>query len=98
MFPFDQFKRVVAGSGLSKTELSKVYGVSRQTIYGWLDGTPPKAGSYTERMAITITRGITAAIRTGALPMQAVAAGERKRRVRKMAATLQALKPEPVPE
>lgn len=98
MFPFDQFKRVVTGSGLSKTELSKVYGVSRQTIYGWLDGTPPKPGSYTERMAVVITRGVLAAIQRGALPMQAVAAGERKRRVRKMASALQALKPEPISE
>lgn len=93
MFDPVEFKRVVATAGLTKTELARVYGVSRQTIYGWLDGAPPRGEGYTARMAVAITHGILSAVQRKVLPMRAVNAAERKRRVDKMATMLQSLKP-----
>lgn len=96
MFNLPQFKQVVSTAGLSKAEIAQVYGVSRQTVYGWLDGPPPKRGSYTERMAVVITRALLAAVQRGVLPMPPLDRDERRRRMAKMATTLRNLKPEPI--
>ena len=93
------FKRVLADSGLTKSELAELYGVSRQTIHAWAAGTsPPRVGSYTARMQTVITNALCNAIDRKLLPLKLSHRGSpqkeaRRERITKMAATLQSLKP-----
>ena len=90
------FKGVLRDSGLTKVELAKLYSVSRQTIHGWATGvSPPRPGSYTERMATVITHALTNAVGRKLLPLRAMSKELWAARVEKMAATLQNLKPAP---
>ena len=38
MFNHESFARVFDDSGLTKTEIADIYGVSRQTVYAWYSG------------------------------------------------------------
>ena len=38
MFNHEAFARVFDDSGLTKTEIADIYGVSRQTVYAWYSG------------------------------------------------------------
>jgi DNA-binding XRE family transcriptional regulator len=38
MFNRESFARVFDDSGLTKTEIADIYGVSRQTVYAWYSG------------------------------------------------------------
>lgn len=91
----EAFKRVLADAGLSRTELAELYGVSRQTIHYWINTAPPRAGSYTARMASVITAALLTAITRGILPLAAVSHEIRAARIARMARTLQSLKPAP---
>jgi DNA-binding XRE family transcriptional regulator len=87
-------KRVVAGSGLTKKELAVLYGVSRQTIHSWAEGTsPPREGSLLARQAEAITLALLNLISNGGLPFPAMMKEARKARVERMSKTLQALRP-----
>ena len=88
------FARVQEAAGLTKVELAAIYGVSRQTIHAW-GSAPPRAGSYTARMAAVITRVMCRALDQGILPLGAMDKTVRAARVAKMAATSQNLKPAP---
>lgn len=94
------FPRVVSESGLTKSELAYLYGVSRQTIYDWMEGTearaPSRKASYTLRIAETITKAIMVAINRKILPLAPMAREARKKRVDAMAKTLAGLKPAPI--
>ena len=87
-------KRVGAGSGLTKKELAILYGVSRQTIHSWAEGTsPPREGSLLARQAEAITLALLNLISNGGLPFPAMVKEARRSRVERMAKTLQGLKP-----
>lgn len=88
--------RVVSDSGLSRVELAKLYGVSRQTLYYWLTVSPPREGSLLARMVVVITAALLTAIDKKVLPLSDTSSEVRARRVAAMARTLQALKPAPV--
>lgn len=90
------FKRILGESGLTKVELAELYGVSRQTIHYWTRVGPPREGSYTARMAETITAALLNAMQSKLLPLGAMAKDARRVRVTRMAKTLQNLKPAPV--
>lgn len=85
--------RVVAHSGLTNTELAQLYGVSRQSFHHWRAVAPPRAGTYTARMAEVITAALVNAIDKKVLPFGGMDKAARLKRIERMAATLQALKP-----
>ena len=90
MFDCLQFKRVMERSGLTKVELSELYGVSRQTLYAWLDHVPNQH-TLAER-AEKYTAGLFAAISRGLLPFPpSLSKEQRKERLRKMARHLHSL-------
>lgn len=89
-------KRVVANSGLTKKELAILYGVSRQTIHSWDQGTsPPREGSLLARQAEAITLALLNLISNGGLPFPAMMKEARKARVERMAKMLANIKPTP---
>jgi DNA-binding XRE family transcriptional regulator len=95
MFSVEKLQRVVRDSGLNKSELAALYGVSRQTLYTWLDDQPPRPGSLQARLAEAITATILAAIDKRALPLVPTDVRQRRERIAKMRDTLQNLKPAP---
>lgn len=90
------FKRVLASAGFTKIELAELYGVSRQTVHTWAKGGQPRPGSYTERMAMVITKALLAALDKRMVPLGAMTKDARAARVASMARTLQNLKPAPL--
>lgn len=97
MFSTDDFKRVSDDSGLTKAELAGVYGVSRQTIYSWLNGPGPRPDSIVARSASATTRMLSAMLTRKLLPLK-VNADERKRRLGKITTNATTLRPDPVGE
>lgn len=89
------FARVLGESGLTKIELARMYGVSRQTIHGWAFIGPPRAGSLLARHAEVVTQALLVAVERGLLPLEATDKSVRRERVAMMAARLQGLKPAP---
>ena len=94
------FAKVISDSGLAKTELAVLYGVSRQTIHGWAFVGPPRAGTLLARQAEVITAALCNAIDKGVLPLNLsrVLSPQkelRKARVQRMAVTLGNLRPAP---
>lgn len=89
------FQRVIAQSGLTKIELGRLYGVSRQSIHCWQD-TPPREGSLLARQAEAITAALVSLIDTKRLPLPAMSKDARTIGIAKLATTLQNLKPVPV--
>lgn len=89
------FALVVTGAGLSAIELAQLYGVSRQTIYAWMKGTPPREGSLLARLAEAITAALLRSIERKVLPFAAVSREIRAARIVRMAKVLQSLKPAP---
>lgn len=96
MFSQAAFKRVVRDSGLTKSELATLYGVARQTLYGWLGGQVPRPGSLSDRMAFTITQALCIAIDRKLLPLPALDIEVRRKRVATMRVRMQNLAPAPV--
>jgi DNA-binding XRE family transcriptional regulator len=90
------FQRVVAHSGLTKSELAYLYGVSRQTIYDWADGKRSRKPSYTVRIAETITAVLVSAIDRHILPLKPMSRDARAAGIARLAKTLQDLKPAPI--
>ena len=90
------FARVLTGSGLTKVELGLLYGVSRRTVHTWATVGPPRAGSYTARMAQVITQALVNAMDRKILPFKPIRKDARFERVMKMAVTVQSLKPAPI--
>ena len=90
------FEQVLDRTGLTRGELAKLYGVSRQAIYYWKDTALKRTNTYTARMAETITRALLVAIARGILPLPVMDRGQRRKKIVSMARTLQALKPAPV--
>jgi DNA-binding XRE family transcriptional regulator len=92
VFNRENFKRVIKNSGLTKSELAGLYGVTRQTIYDWYEGPgAPTQKALAEREA-SYTSALLVAISKGVLPMKV----ERDRlaraaRVHSMAKALHAL-------
>jgi uncharacterized protein YjcR len=87
MFDRKNFTRVFDDSGMTKAELAKLYGVSRQTIYAWKDGhSTPVQKTVAEREQL-YTRGLLAAMNKGLLPLPKQPA-QRKERLLKMAQAL----------
>ena len=89
------FARVVSESGLAKTELASLYGVSKQTIHGWIAGHSPRAHSILARQAEVITQALVKLLDMRQLPWAAMDKAVRKARVEKMSEKLQSLKPAP---
>jgi hypothetical protein len=63
----DQAREVLAALSLNKTQLADVLGVSRPTLYDWLDGKEPNA-SNAQRL-VTLLRLLTGAGITSASPL-----------------------------
>lgn len=90
------FQRVVEASGLTKVELSQLYGVSRQSIYCWHHSGGARDGSLLARQAETITNALVTLIDTKRLPLPAMGKAARRVGIARLATTLQNLKPVPV--
>jgi transposase-like protein len=69
MFDTTKFRKVMDESGLTKAELAKLYGVSRQSLYAWRD-TAPRQHTLAER-AEKYTAGLLAGMARGLLPFSA---------------------------
>lgn len=91
MFSHEKFKRVFKESGLTKSELASLYGVSRQTIYDWHDGDGAPTQKALAVRAELYTNGLAAALDHGVLPIRVKDAKLRKERVLAMAQALHAL-------
>lgn len=60
----DQAREVMAALNLNKTQLAEVLGVSRPTLYDWLDGKEPNAANaqrLTGLVRLLVNAGVTAA-------------------------------------
>ena len=64
MFECSKFRKVMDKSGLTKKELTLLYGVSRQALYLWRDRAPhqttlaQRAEKYTDALDAAITKGV----------------------------------------
>ena len=91
MFDREKLSRVAEHSGLTKGELAFVLGVTRATVYTWLDGTTP-----TKYIVVFIDRALdrlSLAIEKGVLPLSDNLSREsRKARIEKMKAGLENLR------
>lgn len=91
MFDREAFKNVFEESGLTKTELAYLYGVSRQTLYGWAGASEPQQKTLVERAA-AYTTALRSAMRQHLLPFPvSITPQVRKARLLKMAQGLHAL-------
>ena len=88
MFDRANFDCVVRDSGFSKGELGVLYGVSRQTIYNWIEGGGPTQ-PFVVRHAEVTTAGVLRALAVGVLPLPP--AISKKQRVKRLNAMVQAL-------
>lgn len=68
-FDREQFRKVFHESGLTKVELTQLYGVSRQTLYSWQTHGP--SNSIIAERAVAYTSALTAAMTRGVLPLPA---------------------------
>ncbi len=96
MLKEEDFRRVLAESGLKHVELAQLYGVTRQTIYYWTTIALPRKGSPMARMAEAITVALVSAIDRKVLPLPSTSKEVRAQRIARMTKTLQGLKPAPV--
>lgn len=92
----ENFRQVSEHSGLTRTELATLYGVSRQTIHYWRVKGPPRESTYTARMFTVITQALVTALKRKLLPLPALDKRVRAGKIAAMAKTLQALKPAPL--
>jgi hypothetical protein len=76
MFDRKKFCKVMDDSGLSKRELTLLYGVTRQTLYMWRES-PPHQHTLADR-AEKYTDALSAAISKGVLPFPASVTPERR--------------------
>lgn len=97
MFNRDGFLSVLTDSGLSKGEVGILYGVSRQTIYNWIDGGEPTQSFIVTHAAAT-TKGVKSAINAHLLPFPALLTiAQRRKRLNAMVQQLHILaKPAPL--
>lgn len=89
-FDHSTFKRVFEESGFTKSELAKLFGVSRQTIYSWYDNIAPKQAGLTTKVNIYST-AIVATIDKGVLPLRVVDKNIREKYLQKIATKLHEL-------
>lgn len=90
MFNCTQFRKVMDKSGLTKAELARLFGVSRQTLYTWRERAPHQK-TLTER-AEKYTAGLTAAMDRNLLPFpDSVVEPARAAKIASMARTLHQL-------
>jgi hypothetical protein len=90
MFDRIKFRRVMNKSGLTKRELAGLYGVTRQTLYTWLEHGPQQA-LLVER-AERYTAGLLAGIDKNLLPFPgSLSPDQRKERLAKIARHLYTL-------
>ena len=83
MFNREAFARVFDDSGLTKTELADIYGVSRQTIYAWYSGTSAPLQRTVVLREQLYTRGLLGAMDKRLLPLSKNPT-QRKERLLKM--------------
>ena len=83
--------RVLLHAGLSKPELAELYGVSRQTVYGWIKGAAPRGAN--ARSALAVTKALENAMDRSLLPLAVASAEERRQRIVSMTRILRDLKP-----
>lgn len=97
MFDREGLLYVLQNSGLSKGEVGVLYGVSRQTIYNWIDGGVPTQSFIVTHAAAT-TKGIKSAITAHLLPFPAtLTVAQRRKRLNAMVQQLHILaKPAPL--
>lgn len=72
-----QFKRVYKRTMLSKAELALLYGVTRQTIYNWINGGEPTQG-FVLKHAEEMTRILNAMLDKQLLPFSKALTKERR--------------------
>lgn len=70
MFNQAKFKRVFKESGLTKSELASLYGVSRQTVYSWYKGDATPTQKTLAAREEMYSRALVAAIERGVLPLR----------------------------
>lgn len=86
--------RVLSGSGLTHPELAELYGVTRQTIWGWTRGRAPRGAA--ARSAAAVTKALENAMDRSLLPLAVTTSDERRGRIRSMVKVLRELKPVPI--
>ena len=86
--------RPLLASGLSNPELALLYGVSRQTIWGWAKGRVPRGAA--ARSALAVTKALESAMDRSLLPLAASSSDERRARIKSMVKILREMKPVPI--
>lgn len=83
--------RVLTHSGLTHPELAELYGVTRQTIWGWAKGRAPRGAA--ARSAAAVTKALENAMDRSLLPLAATTSDGRRERIKSMTKILRELKP-----
>ena len=83
MFNHEAFARVFDESGLTKTEIADIYGVSRQTVYAWYSGSSAPLQRTVVAKEQLYTRALITALDKRLLPLPRNPA-QRKERLLKM--------------
>lgn len=83
MFNRENFARVFDDSGLTKTEIADIYGVSRQTVYAWYSGSSAPLQRTVVAKEQLYTRALITALDKRLLPLPRNPA-QRKERLLKM--------------
>lgn len=86
--------RPLLAAGLTNPELALLYGVSRQTIWGWVKGRAPRGAA--ARSALAVTKALESAMDRSLLPLAATSGEERQARIKSMVKILREMKPVPI--
>lgn len=69
MFDKTKLEKIVRDSGLTKLEIARLFGISRQTLYTWLEGKSMPKQDYMKRLVGRGCESILNAMKMRVLPM-----------------------------
>ena len=92
MFDRTKLQKIAHDSGLTRTEIARLFGVSRQTLYSWINGTSQPQQAFMKRLVGRGCDSILHAMKMKVLPMyQGLTPAQRRHHVGVMAQKVQSV-------